>query len=390
MDLHFSPEDEAFRDEVRTWLEENLSGPFAHLRSQGNPNEDLGLIEALRAWERRLGEGRWLGLGYPKAVGGRDLPLFQQVIFNEEYVRAKGPWRLGHIGETLLGPTVVHFGTEAQKGEFLPPILAGDVLWCQGYSEPEAGSDLANVKTKATLEGDHYVLQGQKIWTSHAAWSDWCFVVARTDPDSHRHKGLSYVLVPMKQAGIDIRPIEQMTGTSEFSEVFFDGAKASKDHVIGGVGNGWRVALGTLAFERGASTLGQQLGFEEELRQLIAIAKENGAAKDPILRDRLAQAHIEVKIMRLSALRTLSNSEQLSRAGMTSKLYWASWHRRMGELAMEVLGHSAEYVEESPYHLSEWQHLFLFSRSSTIYAGSNQIQRNIIAQRALGLPRGDR
>jgi alkylation response protein AidB-like acyl-CoA dehydrogenase len=294
---------------------------------------------------------------------------------------------MGHIGEELLGPTILAFGTRAQKERFLPAIRRGDELWCQGYSEPNAGSDLANVQTRAEKRGDQWVLHGQKIWTSHAHVSDWCFALCRTDPEAPKHRGLSYLLVPMRQPGIEIRPIQQMTGTSEFNEVFFDGATTDVDLVVGEVNAGWKVAMGTLAFERGVSTLGQQLAFENELAEVMAAAKANGAAKDLRVRDALVRAWMGLKIMRMNALRTLGapRDGQMRPEAMIGKLYWSNWHRALGELAMQVAGLASEVVEP-PYELDRLQRLFLFSRADTIYAGSNEIQRNIIGERALGLP----
>jgi len=395
MDLRFSAEDEAFRGEVRGWLERNLVGEFAELRGRGGSGDLEGAVEPRRAWERRLAEGGWTCVGWPKEWGGRGLTLSQEVIFNEEYARARAPGRLGHIGETLLGPTLIAFGTEAQKRRFLPPILRTEELWCQGYSEPNAGSDLGNVQCRAEREGDDWVIHGQKVWTSLATISDWCFLLCRTDPRAPKHEGLSYLLVPMRQVGIEVRPIRQITGTAEFCEVFFDGARTAADLVVGGVGSGWRVAMGTLAFERGASTLGQQMMFAIELDHVIAAAKANGAAKDPVIRQRLADAWIGLTIMRYNALRTLTAVEggaALSREALITKLYWATWHRDLGKLAVDVLGPAAEVIDGTPgsYELPELQRLFLWTRADTIYAGTNQIQRNIIAERALGLPREPR
>ncbi|MCL4686791.1 acyl-CoA dehydrogenase family protein [Myxococcota bacterium] len=397
MQLRFSDKDEAFRREAQAWLDANLRGEFAVVRGRGGPGDEHACIDARRAWERRLGADGWIGLGWPQEVGGRGAPLLQQVIWHEEYARAGGPGRLGHIGEGLLAPTLIAFGSEEQKRRFLPPIARGEALWCQGYSEPNAGSDLANVQTRARLVDEEeaapaWKIDGQKVWTSWAQWSDWCFVLCRTEPGSQRHHGLSYLLVPMQQPGITIRPIVQITGDSEFSEVFFDDARTPADHVVGAPGNGWRVAMGTLAFERGASTLGQQLQFQNELDTILAIARENGAARDPVLRQRLAHAWMGLQIQRSHALRMLSRAEQpaLAREAMITKLFWATWHRRLGKLAMDVLGPEAELADAAPYELTRLQRLFLFSRSDTIYAGSNQIQRNLIAERALGLPRAPR
>lgn len=390
MHLHFREEDETFRREVAAWLGRELGGEFAALRGRGGPGDEHALLEERRAFERRLAEAGYTGLSWPREHGGRELSLSRQVIFHEEYARAGGPGRLGHIGETLLGPTVIAYGSEEQKRRFLPPILRCEELWCQGYSEPNAGSDLANVQTRARLEGDAWVLHGQKVWTSWAAWADWCFVLCRTDPEAPKHRGLSYLLVPMRQPGVETRPIVQITGTSEFSEVFFDGARTDAANVVGAPGDGWRVAMATLAFERGASTLGQQLSFQNELRAVIDAAKRSGRARDPVMRQRLADAWIGLAIMRYNALRVLSSGSELSREEMITKLYWATWHRRLGELAMEVLGEESQVLAGAPYETTPLQRLFLFTRSDTIYAGSNEIQKNLIGERALGLPREPR
>lgn len=393
MHARFSDEDEAFRREIAGWLAEHLNGEFEVVKGRGGPGDEHSLVDERKAWERKLGADGWIGIALPKAVGGRDLSLTQQVIFYEEYARANGPGRMGHIGEGLLAPTLVHFGTEAQQRRFLPRILSGEDVWCQGYSEPAAGSDLANVQTRAELEGGEWVLNGQKVWTSGAAWSDWCFVVCRTDPEARpKHRGISYILCAMDQPGVEVRPIVQMTGDAEFSEVFFNDARTDEGNVVGDVNGGWKVAMGTLAFERGASTLGQQMSFQNELDEIIAIAKANGKAKDPLIRQRLADAWIGLRIQRYNALRTLSADEASGggREGMITKIFWATWHRELGKLAMDVIGPEAEIAEGAPYALSKLQRMYLFTRSDTIYAGSNQIQRNIISERALGLPKEPR
>lgn len=391
MHLHFSDEDEAFRREVAAWMADNLRGEFAHLEGRGGPGDEHALVEDRCAWERRLGEAGWIGLGWPTDCGGRGMSLSREVIFYEEYARARGPGRIGHIGATLLGPTLIAFGTTAQKERFLPPILRGQELWCQGYSEPNAGSDLANVQTRARLEGDEWIIDGQKVWTSWSEWSDWVFALCRTDPEAPKHRGLSYLLVPMKQPGVEVRPIPQIAGTAEFSETFFDGARTDAANIVGAPGDGWKVANGTLAFERGASTLGQNLLFRNELALVIDEAKRSGCADDPVIRQRIAEAWIGLEIMRYNALRVLSSQgSELPPEAMISKIYWATWHRNLGELAMAVLGPEAEIGEAFPYELTALQRLFLFTRSETIYAGTNEIQRNIIAERALGLPREPR
>jgi alkylation response protein AidB-like acyl-CoA dehydrogenase len=391
MDLRFSSEDEAFREEVRTFLEESLSGDFAVTRGRGGPGDDDCLFEERLAWERHLGAHGWTCVGWPKEHGGRGLSLHQQVVYFEEYARARAPGRIGHIGETLLGPTLIAFGTDAQRDRFLPGIVAGTELWCQGYSEPGAGSDLANIQTRAELVDGRWEIEGQKVWTSQAHWADWCFVLARTDREAPRHKGISYLLVPMRQDGIDIRPIHQLTGDSEFNEVFFSGARADAEHVVGARGDGWRVAMGTLAFERGASTLGQNLMFLNEWDEIVDVARGNGRADDAIIRQRLADTWMRLRLMRLNAMRIMSSTHEAPPAAMVTKLFWATLHRDLGELAMDVLGpeatlRMATLPDGSPDY-SRMQRRFLFSRSDTIYAGTNQIQRNIIGERALGLPK---
>jgi acyl-CoA dehydrogenase len=391
MDLRFSAEDEAFRDEVRTFLEESLAGDFAVTRGRGGPGDDDCLFEERLAWERHLGAHGWTCVAWPKEHGGRGLSLHQQVVYFEEYARARAPGRIGHIGETLLGPTLIAFGTDAQRERFLPGIVAGTELWCQGYSEPGAGSDLANIQTRAELVDGQWSIEGQKVWTSQAHWADWCFVLARTDRTAAKHKGISYLLVPMRQPGIEIRPIHQLTGDSEFNEVFFSGARTDADHVVGDVDAGWRVAMGTLAFERGASTLGQNLMFLNEWDEVVALARRNGRIDDPTVRQRLADTWLRLRLMRLNAMRIMSSTHEAPPAAMVTKLFWATLHRDLGELAMDVLGpeatlRTATLPDGSPDY-SRLQRLFLFSRSDTIYAGTNQIQRNIIGERALGLPK---
>ncbi len=388
MDLRDRPEDLAFREEVRRFLDTHMVGEFAELGGRGGSGDGTFGFEVRLRWEKVLAEDGWTCLGWPKEYGGRGATMAEQVIFNEEYARAAAPGRVSILGEGLIGPTLIHYGTPAQKDRFLPPICQGTELWCQGYSEPDAGSDLANVKTKATLDGDEWVVNGQKVWTSLADQADWCFVVCRTDPHSQRHKGLSYLLVPMDQPGVEIRPIQQLTKTSEFNEVFFDGARTARENVVGDVGDGWRVALATLAFERGIALLGFQLGFVRELDRIIALAQENGRARDAVMRQRLAQAHVELTIMRYNTLRSLTGVDGpvAPPEASIAKLYWGTWHRRLGELALDVLGPAATVLDDGAYELNDFQRSFLFSRAETIYGGSNQIQRNIIGERVLGLP----
>jgi alkylation response protein AidB-like acyl-CoA dehydrogenase len=388
MNLHPSPEDERFRVEVRAWLAEHLVGEYAELDGAGGPGREHEAIEARRAWERELGRGGWIGLGWPESVGGRGATLMQQVAFHEEYATAGAPGRMGYIGEQLLGPTLIAFGTDAQRERFLPGILRGEELWCQGYSEPDAGSDLAGVRTRAEVRDGEWLVNGQKVWTSLAEEADWCFAIVRSERGSERRRGLSYLLVPMRQPGIQIRPIIQLTGTSEFSEVFFDDARTAAENVVGAPGDGWKVAMGTLGFERGVATLGQQIGFGRELERVVERAQATGAIEEPALRDRLVDAWVELRAMRCNALRTLGASAGESAAAASiSKLLWGNWHRRLGELGVDVEGPAATLLEAGPYELDSAQALYLFSRADTIYAGSDEIQRNIIAERVLGLPR---
>jgi len=389
MRLGFSPEEEAFRAEAAAWLEAELSGPFADLRGITSLTAAPG---RRRDWEKRLGEARWGCIGWPEAYGGRDASLAQQVIFAEEYARAGAPPRLNHIGVELAGPTILAYGTEAQKAELLPKIAMGEHIWCQGYSEPNAGSDLANVRTRAWREDGDWAIEGQKVWTSLAQFSDWIFVVARTEPGSKGPKGLSFLLVPMDQPGVIARPIRQITGDAEFNETFFDGARTAAANILGEPGKGWQIAMALLGFERGVSTLAQQMGFRNELDEVIRAAKVNGTARDPLIRQRIAKAEIGLRLMRYGALRMLSGEAggAVEAAALTYKIQWATWRRNLGELAIDVLGIQGEVAEGDDYVFDTLPNLFLYSRADTIYGGTNQIQRNLIAERALGLPREPR
>ncbi|MGH3864227.1 acyl-CoA dehydrogenase family protein [Actinokineospora sp.] len=365
-----------FRASAREWLADNLSGEYRRLRGLGGPGREHEAFDERLAWDRHLAAAGWTCLGWPVEHGGRAASLADQIAFHEEYARADAPARVSHIGEELLGPTLLAFGADEQRKRFLPGIRHVRELWCQGYSEPNAGSDLASVRTSARRDGDEWVITGQKVWTSLAHLADWCFVIARTEPGSQRHHGLSYLLVPMDQPGVEVRPIVQLTGTSEFNEVFFDGARTAADLVVGEPGGGWKVAMGTLSFERGVATLGQQVGFRRELDALANLALRNGAADDPAIAERLARARVGLEVMHAYAVRGTDAS--------VAKLVWSRWHRGLGELAMDVVGAASMLT---PDGLDEWQRLFLFSRADTIYGGSDEIQRNIIAERVLGLPR---
>jgi alkylation response protein AidB-like acyl-CoA dehydrogenase len=389
VDFRWSAEDEAFREEVRSWLKEHLVGEYAALGSGGGPADETGWDVRLE-WEKQLGEAGWIGLGWPKEYGGRGASITQQLIFNEEYAKANAPARVSFFGEGLLGPTLIAFGTEAQKQRFLPGILKCKELWCQGFSEPDAGSDLANVKTRALLDGDEWVVNGQKVWTTLAHHSDWIFAVCRTDAEAPKHKGLSFILLPMDQPGIDVKPLKQLTGSAEFNEVFFTDARTSADLVVGNINEGWKVAMGTLGFERGTAFLAQQLHFQHECEQVIDYAKKQGLSGDPIVRQKLADAWIGVQIMKYNGFRSITKMLATGSPppeASISKLYWSHWHRHLGELEMELMGPWSEVLAGPNYELEEFQSSFLLSRAETIYTGSTEIQKNIIGERVLGLPR---
>ncbi|MEU8888231.1 acyl-CoA dehydrogenase family protein [Streptomyces sp. NPDC048442] len=371
---------EEFRTGIRNWLRDQLGGEFAGLKGRGGPGREHEAFAERLAWERHMAAHGWTCIGWPKEYGGRGASVAEQIAFHEEYALADAPARVNHIGEQLLGPTLIAYGTEEQKARFLPPIVAVEELWCQGYSEPDAGSDLAGVRTRAALTDGEWTVNGQKIWTSLAHESQWCFVVARSEPGSRRHAGLSYLLVPMDQPGVEVRPIVQLTGTSEFNEVFFDDARTAACHVVGEAGDGWRIAMATLGFERGVSTLGQQVGFRREWESLVEVARHNGALAETGVRDGLVRAWTGLAAMHAHFRRGDVEPS-------VAKTYWATWHRGLGELAMEIRGAASLLAASAPYELDDWQRLFLFSRADTIYAGSDEIQRNIIAERVLGLPK---
>ena len=389
MKLGFSTQEELFRAECADWLTAQMAGEFADIKGIASLTEKA---ERRKEWEQHLGVHKWSCIGWPPEWGGRGASLAEQVIFAEEYARAGVPGRVNHIGVELAGPTLLAFGTEEQKKRFLPDIAAGKTIFCQGFSEPNAGSDLASVRTKARLEDGHWVVNGQKIWTSLAHISDWIFVIARSEEGSKGPKGLTFLMMKIDQPGIDIRPIKQINGDAEFNETFFTDATCPSDSLIGTVGDGWKIAMGLLAFERGVSTLGQQMAFRNELDSLIAAAKRNGAANDPLIRQRIAKAEIGLRLMRFGALRMLSNSDhsKVDGAALTYKIQWATWRRNLGELAMDVLGQMGEVTNTACYEWELLPNLFLYSRADTIYGGTNQIQRNMIAERALGMPREPR
>lgn len=389
MKLGFSKAEEEFRAECAQWLNGQMMGEFSDIKGISTLTEKA---ERRKEWEQQLATHKWSCIGWPVEWGGRGASLAEQVIFAEEYARAGVPGRVNHIGIELAGPTILTFGTDEQKRRFLPDIAAGKTIFCQGFSEPNAGSDLASVRTKARLESGNWIVNGQKIWTSLAHISDWIFVIARSEEGTKGPRGLTFLMMPIDQPGIEIRGIKQINGDAEFNETFFTDATCAEDSLIGAPGEGWKIAMGLLAFERGVSTLGQQMGFRNELDEIIAAAKANGRANDPLIRQRIAKAEIGLNLMRYGALRMLSNSDhsKVDGAALTYKIQWATWRRNLGELAMDVLGQSGEVTDNPGYEWGTLPNLFLYSRADTIYGGTNQIQRNLIAERALGMPREPR
>jgi alkylation response protein AidB-like acyl-CoA dehydrogenase len=392
MDFDIAPEETEFRDEVRQWLADHLVGEFAEHRGVGSPTDDTAW-DVRVAWEKQLAAGGWLGLTWPREYGGRGASLAQEIVFETEYARANAPARVNQQALELLGPTLLAFGTEEQKRRFLPRILSVEDIWGQGFSEPEAGSDLASVKCRARLDGDQWVIDGQKVWTTFGHQADWLYVVCRTHPDpSLRHRGLTMLLVPVDQPGVEIRPIANLAGSAEFSECFLTGARTDADLVVGGVDDGWRVVMGTLGMERGAALIPIQLAMEHEVREVMASARDSGALKDPRTRQQIADAYIATQLMRATNLRVVSSlvngNNDAAAAASTSKLFASIAHQRLGELAMDVLGPLSQVLcSPLPGGLSFAQRTFLLSRAETIYGGTSEIQRNIISERVLGLPR---
>ncbi len=395
MDLTDSKQDAEFRAQVRLWLDENLTDEFKAVGGKGGAIDDQHWEERL-AWEKKLGEAKWLGMSWPEEYGGRNASFMEQVIFNQEYVRANAPARASFFGEGLFAPTLLAYGTEDQKRELLPRIQKCEDIWCQGYSEPNAGSDLAAIAMTAELDGDEWVINGQKTWTTLAHKSNWIFAVVRTDKEAAKVKpqaGLTYMLIPLDQEGVEVRPLVQMTGTKEFNEVFFNNARTHKDNVVGEVNDGWKIAMATLGFERGTAFLAQQLSFAREVETVLEVAKQNGAANDDTIMAELVDSYVGVQIMKYNGMRMLTelvDKGVLGPASSIGKLYWSSWHRTFGERVMDVLGLdglSASYQDPNEYEVNDLQRIFMFSRSETIYAGTSEIQKNILAEQVLGLPK---
>jgi hypothetical protein len=403
MDLTYPPEAEAFRLEIRAWLKDNLP--------QGWFDEGVELTaeqrsEFARTWNEKLNEGGWICASWPTEYGGKGLSTLEQVVLTEEFAAASAPLRADFFGDTLVGPTILHWGTEEQKHEFLPGIMSGQISWCQGFSEPNAGSDLASLTTRADLDGDEWIINGQKVWTTQAQYADYVFLLARTDQEASLHAGISYLLVPMHQEGVEVRPIRQVDGTAEFNEVFFTNARCPKDNVVGGVNNGWKVAMTTLGFERGSSATTGFRRFLREWEDILADAKRTGRNDDPIIRQRLVKAWTDVKIMQINGYRSLTDAlngtHHTAKLGACNKMFWSEMHRRTMELAIDILGMDGQILTGSgsteaegalsargamDYPVSALQASFFFSRSETIWGGAAEIQRNIVAEKALGLPK---
>jgi alkylation response protein AidB-like acyl-CoA dehydrogenase len=384
-----APEESAFREELRDWLAEHLVGEFRAARGVGGPADDRGWDVRL-AWEKELAADRWLNVSWPEEFGGRGGSARQELIFHIEHAAAEAPYWVGVQGRDLLGPTLLEFGTDAQKKRFLPAITRCEELWGQGFSEPDAGSDLASLKTRAVRDGDEWVVTGQKIWMTFGAHADWLYVLCRTNPDAAKHRGISMLLIPRHQDGVDIRPIRTMAGGLEFCEVFLDEARTAIDNVVGDVDGGWRVVMGTLGNERsGTTVLPFQALFEREMRALLEFVRRRGLEGDLRLRQRLARAWSGLRILQLTNDRLLGTVLRGGHPGPESsigKLYWANWHRDFGELMIDVLGADALVAHDSGTG-EAMQHSFLNSRAETIYGGANEIQRNILGERVLGLPK---
>ena len=409
MDLAYPPEAEEFRVEIRAWLKENLPDGWGEPGFSMSPEERAAFN---KQWTEKLFRGGWICASWPVEYGGKGLSTMQAVVLNEEFARAGAPLRADFFGDTLVGPTILQWGSEEQKKTFLPKILSGQIAWCQGFSEPDAGSDLGSLKTRAVLDGDEWVINGQKVWTTQAQYADYIFLLARTDPNAPKHKGISYLLVPMKQPGVEVRPIEQVDGSAEFNEVFFSNARCPKDNVVGGVNNGWSVAMTTLGFERGTSATTSHRRFQKEWQQIVDAARARGRLDDPLIRQGLAAAFSKVKIMEINGYRSLtavlkkSKDPGVAALGATNKMFWSEYHRDVMNLAIDILGmegqlltgKSAEaYVPGQglrrgrlSYPVSPMQASFFFSRSETIWGGAAEIQRNIVGERVLGLPKEPR
>ena len=389
MDLNLTPTEERFRDEFRSWLNSNLPSEWTGAANAENRTE---YINYLRQWQRKLYEGGWAGISWPKEYGGRGASLMEQAIFQEELARANAPQLIGTIGLSLVGPTIIAMGSEEQKTRYLSSILSGEEIWCQGFSEPNSGSDLASLSTKAIRDDDDFIVNGQKIWTSFAQIAHWCLLLVRTDSEAPKHKGITCLLVDMRSDGISVRPLRQMSGDSGFNEVFFSNVRVQGSQVLGEVNRGWTTAMTALMNERANLGTGIQVLFKRNLEALVAHShaiERNGrrASEDPIVRQKLAQAFLELEILRLNtnrALTSLSKTGVPGPEGSIQKLYWSEWNQRMQQTAQEILG---PYGQLADFDNGIWQYGYLRARGNTIEAGTSEIQRNIIAERVLGLPK---
>jgi alkylation response protein AidB-like acyl-CoA dehydrogenase len=385
MDLRYTPEQDAFRAEARAWLEANV--PARPLRSF----DTLEGSQEHRAWEKKLNAGGWAMVPWPREYGGRGANLLEWLIFEEEYYRAGAPKRINQNGIFLLGPTIMEYGTPEQKARFLPRMASSEEVWAQGWSEPNAGSDMAAISTTALRDGDHYVVRGQKTWASRGAFADWLFGLFRTDPDSERHKGLTFVLVPLDTPGVTVRPIAQLDGETGFAEVFFDDARVPVANRLGPEGDGWKVAMATAGFERGLM-LRSPARFQETARKLVELYRENEAAADMLIRETVARCWVEAEAYTLETYRTVSRllaGGKIGAEASTNKIFWSELDLRMHETALRLLGARAELLPEAPgaRGVGDWLDGYLFALSGPIYAGTNEIQRNVIAERILGMPR---
>ncbi len=396
MDFTYSPAETEFRLALRSWLRDAL--PAGWGETVFEPEDEDERAKFRLDWERTLHAGGWSGINWPKEYGGRGATLVERAIFAEETARARTPEGLNIIGHNLVATTLLHHGTEAQKQRFLPPIMASDEVWCQGFSEPNAGSDLASVRTKAERHGDKFIVNGQKVWTSYAQYSQWCFALVRTDPSAPKHKGLSFLLIDMASPGISIRPLRQISGECEFNETFFDNVEVPVENIVGEINGGWTIAMTTLAYERGPEdALGRQIRFKQELDQLLIAlsAQKRGnstAIDDPDNRQKLARSITEVEAMRLNSLRTFSkylNGEERGPDASLIKLYWSHAAQRLYETALDTLGPLAPLggSDVRAAASGRFQLSYLQSKAFTIYSGSSEIQRNIIGERMLGLPK---
>lgn len=396
MDFNYAPEEVKFREELQHWLKDALPEGWGETVFAPEDEDEHAMFRL--EWERKLHSGGWSGINWPVEYGGRGATLVERAIFAEEMARIRAPEGLNIIGQNLAGPTILHHGTEAQKQRFLPRIIASDDVWCQGFSEPNAGSDLASVRTRAERKGDKFIVNGQKIWTSYAQYSQWCFALVRTDPDVSKHKGLSFLLIDMSSPGISIRPLRQISGESEFNETFFDDVEVPVENIVGEINGGWKIAMTTLAYERGPEdALGRQIRFKQELDRLVRTAEQTRQGgvpltDDPIVRQKLARAITEVEIMRLSAVRSFSkflNGDDRGPDASVTKLYWSHAAQRMYESAIDILGPLAPLSGMDPHSVADgkFQLSYLQSKAFSIYSGSSEIQRNIIGERMLGLPR---